>query len=487
MIEIVRNYVNCQINGTLPAKVYEEFRNRMRYKKPGMVFSYVFKKGWSDGYVYLFTKKMQRFPAGLLFLAKRILEESNIEYKVTDLRVRPTTTGQPVSLSKVVLRDYQQDTLDRCLKHGSGIIKLPTGSGKTMIFTALLGQYAGLKRAVFVRKLDLMAQTIKCLRRDLGIEVGTIGGGVADIKELSVIMIPTAANVIGEKFVKYLGHFNDDEDDAIELSAQQKMLVKEYIENLDCFVIDECHCASCETMQMINKFCKKAFYRIGCSATPYREDKTDILIHAATGPRIVDITASEMIKRGFLVPPRVHFYKVPPVFHKKPPNDYQKVYTEYVVNNVWRNEKIVEVTQKLINNKERPIILVQRQEHGEILEKMLQKTGLIVRFIFGKTCLEERKYVLDQFEAGNIDVVIGSVILQEGIDIPCITAMVNASAGKSAGAYYQKIGRAIRPFESKTRAIVIDFIDDVKWLKQHSLKRIKVLKTEPLYELRIQE
>jgi len=486
MIEIVRNYASCKIKGVLPDNVHQELRERMRYKKQGYHFSYVYKKGWSDGYVYLFTKKRQTFPSGLFLVAKKVLKKHNLPYQITDLRTEPLPS-EPNFLVGKALRDYQQQAEAVCLQHKSGIVKMPTGSGKTLLFTSLLGKLNGLKRIVYVRKLDLMSQTIRCLERDLGVKVGRIGGGVIDIKELSVAMVPTVAKALGEKYIKYAGHFNDDEDEKMELSAQQKLSVKQYIEDAECIIIDECHCTSCESVQMISKHSKKAYYRLGFSATPYRTDGTDILIYAATGPKIVDITASEMIKRGFLVPPRVHFYRVPRNYKKKVPTDYQKVYTEFVVENQDRNDKIVKLTKYLAQKGERPIILVQRQQHGKLLEELLLKEKLMARFIFGETRLSDRQYVLEQFEAGVIDVVIGSTILQEGIDIPCITALINASAGKSASAYYQKIGRAIRPHEEKTRAIIIDFLDDVKWLKDHSKNRMKILQTEPLYELKVQD
>jgi superfamily II DNA or RNA helicase len=238
---------------------------------------------------------------------------------------------------------------------------------------------------------------------------------------------------------------------------------------------------------MVSNYSKKAYHRFGCSATPYRTDGTDILIHAATGPKIVDISASTLIERGFLVPPKVHFYRMKPDWNKPVPKDYQNVYTKFIVENEERNEKIVKLADYMAEKGERVVILVQRQQHGKILEEMLQKKGRMAKFIFGETCLTERSMALDQFSAGVLDVLLGSSILNEGIDVPCITALINAAAGKSSSSYYQKIGRAIRPFENKTRAIVIDFIDAVKWLDKHSKERIKVLKTEPLYQIKIQE
>lgn len=485
MIVIQRNYVNCKLEGDLPDKVFQILRKTMRYSKPGYRFSYVYKKGWGDGYVYLITPKRRIFPGGLLYVVEEILSEHNIRYTINDLRTKPVLSA-PIPLQHKELRYYQKDAEDVCLKHKCGIVKIPTGGGKTLLFTSLIGKLNGIKCIVYVRKLDLMRQTIKNMEEELGIEIGCIGGGVINIKDVSVVMIPTAARALGEKYIKYTGHDNDDEDDNTPLNDQQKLEVKRYIEEAQCFIIDECHCISSESAQMVSKNSKNAYYRFGFSATPWRTDGTDILIHAVTGPKIVDIQASTLIAEGYLVPPRVHFYKVARDWREKVPNDFQKVYNQFIVENEARNQKIVNLTKHLVEKGERPVILVQREIHGKNLENELIKQGLLAKFIFGESSTTERIFTLDQFESGILDVLIGSTILNEGIDLPCITALINASGGKSSSAYYQKIGRAIRPYEDKTRAIVVDFVDSVKWLDRHSQARIKVLETEPLYQIKIQ-
>lgn len=487
-VVIQRNYVNCKLEGDIPTKVFQRLRRTLRYPISGYRPSYVAKYG--DGYKYLITPKRRIFPAGLLYMVAKILKEEDVGYSIVDLRTEPIPSN-PISIINKSLRDYQEEAERLCLKHKNGVIKIPTGGGKTLIFTSLLGKLNGLKRIIYVRKLDLMRQTIRNVARDLGLdedEIGQVGGGTVDIKELSVVMIPTASRALGEKYIKYAGHDNDDEDDPTPLSVQQKQAIKAHIESADCFIIDECHCISSQSVQMVSKHSKKAYYRLGFSATPWRTDNTDILINATTGPRLIDIKASTLIERGFLVPPRVHFYRISRDWKKHPklPTDYQPLYTEFIVEHEVRNEKIVKLTDHLVEKGERPVILVQRQTHGKVLEQMLTKKGRVVKFIYGETSITERAFTLDQFEAGALDVLIGSSILQEGIDVPCITALVNAAGGKSSSAYYQKIGRAIRPNDGKTRAIVIDFIDEVKWLDKHSKERIKVLKTEPLYQIKIQ-
>ena len=488
VVTIQRTYVSCKLDGEIPENVFQQLRNELRYIIPGHQFAPVYQKKWGDGYKYLITLKRRVFPSGLLYLVEDILRQNNIEYKVLDLRTEPIPSN-PIPILKT-LRDYQADAEKVCLEKKCGIMKMPTGSGKTLLFTSILGKLNGLRCAVYLRKLDLMEQTIKCLSRDLGVdvdEIGRIGGGTIHIKPLSVIMIPTAARALGEKYIKYSGHDNDDDDDDTPLTTQQKMAVKEFIENADCFIVDECHALSSETAQMVSNYSKKAYYRIGCSATPWRTDGTDILLNAATGPKIVDISASTLIERKFLVPPKVHFYRLKRDWTKQVPNDYQSVYTQFIVENKERNEKIVKLADFMAEKGERVVILVQRQQHGKILEEMLQAKGRMAKFIYGESSVTERSVTLDQFSAGVLDVLIGSSILNEGIDVPCITALINAAGGKSSSSYYQKIGRAIRPFDNKTRAIVIDFIDVVKWLDKHSKERIKVLKIEPLYQVKIQD
>lgn len=485
-VVIQRNYVNCKLEGDIPEKVFQRLRRTMRYPIQG--YRPPFVKKYGDGFKYLITPKRRIFPAGLLYVVAKILKEEKIEYSILDLRTEPIPSD-PIPVQNKTLRDYQVEAEQLCLKHKNGVIKIPTGGGKTLIFTSFLGKLNGLKRIIYVRKLDLMRQTVRNVAKDLGLdedEIGQVGGGTVNIRDLSVVMIPTASRALGEKYVKYAGHDNDDEDDPTPLSVQQKQAIKEYIESADCFVVDECHCVSSQSVQMISKHSKKAYYRLGFSATPWRTDGTDILINATTGPRLIDIKASTLIERGFLVPPRVHFYRVPRDWKKKLPADYQPLYTQCIVENEIRNEKIVKLTDHLVAKGERPVILVQRQTHGKLLEQMLSKRGRLAKFIYGESSMTERAFSLDQFESGALDVLIGSSILQEGIDVPCITALVNAAGGKSSSAYYQKIGRAIRPNDGKTRAIVIDFIDEVKWLDKHSKERIKVLKTEPLYQIKIQ-
>ena len=70
-------------------------------------------------------------------------------------------------------------------------------------------------------------------------------------------------------------------------------------------------------------------------------------------------------------------------------------------------------------------------------------------------------------------ILIGTKILQTGINIEEITHFINARGMKSEIATLQALGRALRRHESKEKVYIYDFLDKEKYLKAHSLERKK--------------
>ena len=86
---------------------------------------------------------------------------------------------------------------------------------------------------------------------------------------------------------------------------------------------------------------------------------------------------------------------------------------------------------------------------------------------------------------GNIQVLIASKIFDQGIDIPELDALILAGSGKSSGRALQRIGRVIRKSPGKKKAIVVEFFDNCKYLRDHSEARIKVYKSEPGFNIKM--
>lgn len=81
-------------------------------------------------------------------------------------------------------------------------------------------------------------------------------------------------------------------------------------------------------------------------------------------------------------------------------------------------------------------------------------------------------------------ITIASSIFDEGIDVKPLDALILAGGGKSQTRALQRIGRVIRPFDSKKDAVVVDFFDDMKYMRNHSKKRIKMYGTEKRFNIK---
>ena len=87
-----------------------------------------------------------------------------------------------------------------------------------------------------------------------------------------------------------------------------------------------------------------------------------------------------------------------------------------------------------------------------------------------------------------IEIIIGTALADEGLDIPSLDSVILAGAGKSKSRALQRIGRTMRPHGDKEKAIVIDFYDrGLKYLAKHSRARIKIYQSEPEFVVKIQE
>lgn len=65
-----------------------------------------------------------------------------------------------------------------------------------------------------------------------------------------------------------------------------------------------------------------------------------------------------------------------------------------------------------------------------------------------------------------------------GVDIKTISGLILAGSGKSSVKSLQRIGRIVRSSKNKNYAAVIDFYDQTKFLKKHSLLRYKTYSEE---------
>jgi len=493
MIVINVENVECKFSASPSDEVVEAIRLELRYENdannPFMRKKFAKKKIEIAEFKYLYNKKTRCFPTGLLSEVIKILDSFKVEYKIADNR-KDYPIVNPTELKSYVLRDYQIYAETEALIHKNCMIRIATGGGKTAIMASMSAKLNGYKIVILLRRQMLMDQTIKVFERELGFEIGQIGSGVVDIKDVTVAMVPTLARAIDPKWKFSSEEEADGEDDKTNLTEIDKEAIRKYISSCEVVIVDECHSLGSNTAQLIMNYAVTARYRTGFSASPWRDDGKDILLTAATGPRVVDINASYLIERSFLVPPYVYFFKTPtPRIPIHMQGKYQDVYREFIVENMPRNALIASKAIEAYERFEKVLILVQQVDHGELFLKYFEDNGIYAAFISGSRTAITREEFMEQFKQRSRAILIGTNgTMSEGIDLPEITVVINASGGKSSVQYYQKIGRALRLYEDKKRCTIIDFLDqNIKFMNHHANARIKIVKSEPEYKLKIQK
>jgi superfamily II DNA or RNA helicase len=435
------------ITGNYP---YGKLSDFLSYRPEGYHFMPKFQSGVWDGYMRLFTKGS--FPTGLLPRVLTFLEDNKVQvsylskYKYPEVDLRETTTE---------LRDYQREAVLIALGHGRGVLKMPTGSGKTLCGAVLIKSLR--KKALFLtHKKEILYQAYNpdaknedemgVFEKEFGREfLGIIGDNKVEPNLIDVAMVQTLSRN-KKKFAKHL--------------ATKRLII-----------VDEVHHAKSPSWyHLIQKI--KAPYRYGLSATPEFGDKK-MLLEAATGPIIYTAKAGKLIKEGYLSMPQIFMVKVD---DEDLPDryDYQTAYSRGVMLSEKRNALVARVTEDLITSGLAPVlVIVNKVEHGNYLVKHMPH----IPFAHGQHSSKKRREYIKQLGTGELEGLIVSPIFGEGVDIPAIRSMVLAGAGKSPIKLIQEVGRGMRVEDDKTEVTIVDFYDELhSYLRKHSKKRIKVYK-----------
>jgi superfamily II DNA or RNA helicase len=192
-----------------------------------------------------------------------------------------------------------------------------------------------------------------------------------------------------------------------------------------------------------------------------------------------------LIDRGILAKPFFKFIKLDEAHKPKSlfrSTPWQKAYSDGIVNNVYRNKLMCVEVLRGVRYGLNALMLVQYKAHGDVLRTMLTAAGMRAEFIDGDSNQKVRQDCLNRLATGRLDVLIGSTILDVGVDVPSIGMIVLAGGGKAEVSLRQRIGRGLREKKGgrPNVALIIDVRDDFNnHLKGHALERQAIIKTTP--------
>jgi superfamily II DNA or RNA helicase len=374
-------------------------------------------------------------PRGAMDRLREIARDHGYYARALDRRVRKPAVEWPALRFKP--RWYQDEAVEACMRKEQGIVRAPTGSGKT-IAALTFAREAAQPTLVIMRDSQLLEQWI-----DVAVEMGGLHP-----REIGVLKGGRKLR-IGAR---------------LTLALQQTIYSKSFPldEVASAFgnvMIDEVQDVAAVTFQrVIHAF--DARYRIGWSADETRKDKKEFLIYDAFGRPVYEIERDILEDEGAITP--VDVVCVPTTFSADWYRDAQAGERDWnglldrITTDDDRNTLLVRLVQHLNANAEVPaLVFSHRVEHARsIADEMLFAARVRCGLLLGGPENAQRyKEDKARLKGGDLPVCAGTfTAVGRGIDMPAVLSGVMATPiGSNRQFFGQVRGRCCRKSAGKER------------------------------------
>ena len=352
------------------------------------------------------------------------------------------------------LRSYQQAGIEKLrisIMQGSRrpLLVAPTGSGKTVLASAIVKNAAAKRKYVLVLapRRELIYQFSRSLDK-FGISHGVIMAGepMSQMEQVQVASFDTlhSRGVRNEKIM---------------------------MPKADLVLVDEAHLSIADTRKDIISTYPDAIV-VGLTATPARGDGRGL--GEIYNDLIVTTTVRELTDAGYLSPVRYFGGSKPDLegLKRNRDGDYQE---KGLAKRADKPELIGDVVHNWfrIASDRRTVVFAVSRAHSRHLCEEFQLRGVKAEHLDGETPLDERKAILERISTGETQVLCNVFVATFGLDIPSLDCAVLARPTRNITLYLQTAGRVLRTCEGKKDAIIIDhagaveehgFVDDfIPW------------------------
>ncbi len=313
------------------------------------------------------------------------------------------------------------------------LYQLPTGGGKTVVFSEITRQYISQKNKkvlILTHRIELSRQTSNMLT-EFGVNNKVINSQVKELPDQDDYMC----------FVAMVETLNNRLNDQIFT-----------LEDVGLVIIDEAHYNS---FRKLFKFFEHCFI-LGVTATPLSSN-IKLPMKDIYQELIVGSSISFLIENSFLAKAVTYSYDVglSGLLKVGINGDYTVKSSEDLYNSINMQNKLLTAYNQRAKGKKTLIF-----NNGINTSKQVYETftaaGYDVRHLDNTNTKQQRKDILEWFK-NKKDAILTSVsILTTGFDEPSIETIVLNRATRSLSLYFQMIGRGSRVLPTKPTFDVID-------------------------------
>jgi superfamily II DNA or RNA helicase len=346
---------------------------------------------------------------------------------------------------KKELYPFQKKVVDQIISELSDkgenfnlLFQLPTGGGKTVIFSNIAKQYIKKNKKkvlILTHRIELCIQTSRQLTA-LGVE-----------------------NKVINSLVKTLEDQNEFESFTAMVETLNNRLQEnsDFIKNVGLVIVDEAH----------NNSFRKIFQYfndvniLGVTATPLSSNKS-LPLKDNYDSLIVGESIKSLIENGYLSNAETYTYDVNLHGLKIGVNgDFTVSSSDKVYSNYFMQEKLLFAYEEVAVGR-KTLIFNSGIESSRSVYELFKKHNYKVRHLDSTFSDTDRKDILAWFKV-TPDAILTSVgILTTGFDEPTVETIILNRATRSLTLYHQMIGRGSRKLENKSMFQVIDLGNNVR-------------------------
>ncbi len=343
-------------------------------------------------------------------------------------------------LDEKELYDYQEKDLKAIFQYMEEerddynlLYQLPTGGGKTVIFSEIVRRYIELKKkkvVILTHRIELSVQTSNMLtgfnvpNMVISSDVKTLEGEEEDFM-CYVAMVETLTNRLQEEQIVF--------------------------DDVGLVIIDEAHYNS---FRKLFSYFESSFI-LGVTATPLSSNIKLPMKDNYDGLMIGE-SISALIKKGFLAKAKTISYNVGLSSLKLGINgDYTVKSSDILYTDASMQEKLLEAYETESKGK-KTLIFNNGINTSRYVYETFADAGYDVRHLDNTNGAKERKEILDWFKNTPGAILTSVSILTTGFDEPTVDTIILNRATKSLTLYFQMIGRGSRILPHKSDFKVLD-------------------------------
>lgn len=360
-------------------------------------------------------------------------------------------------------RDYQVQSVLKCLRSKRRTLESPTSSGKSLMIYIITRWY-NKKTLIIVPTTGLVNQ----MASDF------VSYGYTGIINKSTDGLDSSHDIPADVVITTWQ----------SLDNGKTKMPKTWYNQFDVVFGDEAHGCKAATLVSILSKLERCKYRFGTTGTLDGEPLNEATIEGLFGARYSSITTKELMDQGYVSKLKIKciVLKYPEDVCKTLKSNTYQDEVNYLINNQERNKFIKNLTLSLKGNK---LVFFRIIDHGKALHDLMKDTGYNVFYISGDVKSDEREKIRHAIEDEENATLIASLgTTSTGISINRLHHMIAAHPSKSKIKVLQSIGRMLRMHDDKTEAVLYDIVDDLSYKShknytlKHFVERVKIYDAE---------